>query len=288
MDLEIYLSYLKDHKEITKLDKVRKAILYHLLERYESPYSLSRSATHKKYVFRRENGTEVLFSELNRTSDTIKAAMKKLERDGLITKINQKEKEKTLYGWDLFDINKYKPNHYRVTEYGVFCILLYEFDYPYRLLLKCWNSTVVQTLVAPYFSKDTIEHPTPGVHFTVVKFINESCRITNDILKEIGASEQKGMEISKYVNKLERDLLLHAKLFVLRRVLNYITRDKQQVDSHDLFNNPLTMQLLMNDSQFRQFLSSTLADLSRIYNNIQNVDKAQESETDCTRTANTT
>jgi DNA-binding Lrp family transcriptional regulator len=285
--LEIYLSCLKDHAEITKFDKVRKAILYHLLERYKSPYSLSRSATHK-HVFRREDGTEVSFSELNRTSDTVKAAMKKLERDGLITKVKQKEKEKNLSGWDLFDINKYKPNHYRVTEYGIFCILLYEFDYPYRLLSKCWNSTVVQTLVAPYFSKDTIEHPTPGVHFTVVKFINRSCRITNDILKEIRASEQKGIEISKYVKKLERDLLLHAKLFVLRFVLSYITRDEQQVDSDDLFNNSLTMQLLMGDSQFRRFLISTLGDLSRIYQNIQMFDKAQERETDCTRTANAT
>jgi hypothetical protein len=279
VDLEIYLSCLKDHKEITKLDRVRKTILYQLLEEYESPYSMSRSARYK-FTFRYEHGLPVPPSKLNHTPDAFKSAMYKLERDGLITKVKQKEKEKNLSGWDLFEINKHKPNHYRVTEYGVFCILLYEFNYPYRLLSNCWNSIVVQTLVAPYFSKDTIEHSTPGVHFTAVKFINQSCRITNDILKEIRASKQTGMEISKYVKKLERNLILHAKLFVLRCLLRYITIDKQQVDSDDPFNNPLTMQKLMNDSQFRQFLSSTLADLSRIYENIQNVYKVQERETD--------
>jgi hypothetical protein len=273
--LEIYLSCLKGHKEIPKFDKVRKTILYQLLEKYESLYSMSRSAT-RKQEFRFEDGSVIPFYKLELTPDAVKAAMWKLEHDGLIAKVKQKEKEMTLSGWDLFDNNKRKANYYRVTEYGLFCILLYELDYRHRLLSKCWNTTVVQTLVAPFFSKDTIEHPTPGVHFTVVKFINESCRITNDILKEIRTDEQKGMDLSKYVKKLERELLLYTRLFVLRWVLSYITRDKQPVDSQDIFNDPVTMQLLIKDSQFRRFLSSTLADLSRIYKNIQMFDKAQE------------
>lgn len=237
---------MKGRTHLPKLDRVRKTILYQILEGYESAYSMNRSVSRRR-LYRRDDNTIVEFSKLNLSATAVKKALWKLESEGLIEKMSGEQKKMFLSERILFEINLRRAEPYRITEYGIFCILS-GVEYPSKLLTSYWTSIVIQTLLAPYLTKHTIEHATPSLHFTIAQFVRESCQLTIDSLTEVNEqSKEKTLSI-----ELEKELLMHAKLFAMRCVL-----------THTVMGNPILLQTLMSDWKFRRFVGSVISELRR-------------------------
>jgi hypothetical protein len=261
MDIKSYLSIFNSKPINYRLDKLRKTILIQVLDRYETRYSTSKSVTQKQ-LFQKEDGSLIRFSKSTRSTTKIKSEVNILRNDGLIEELSEREKRQSLSGWSLYNINLHHSKPYRITDYGLFCILLDGVELPSGMLTKYWKSVVIQNLLAPYMTRATVERASPSLHFAIAQFLAESCELTRDWLSPINKDQESQEDIPDFGHVLER----HAQLFAVDCLLPW-TKKKEYAPPSDqrMMNRPILLHELMQDMKFKKFTASTISGLSKTF-----------------------
>jgi hypothetical protein len=273
LDIEGYLSELVGRRKIELGDR-DKNFLFELLSGAKSVTGLYR-LINKKYEWKpppEEDGAGGMSQGIDAAKDivyyitrgplsrpAVRKRIRKLVRYGLIEGVDKE----SLTEMARFDANLRRAKLFAVTEYGLFCILSQEVDYTSGFFLRHWQSKVMSTLLSPYFEKKSFERLTTKMHFTIVLFLLESCKITIERLSQIEAEEKKGKGEAKrqeQIKRLEDDLLWHAKSFVLRLFVDSAAsnKDKCQRSRHIL-------SFLAYDKKFYKLADTTIREILSYY-----------------------
>lgn len=236
IDVNGYLSQLK-WRPAVKLNYREIQFLFQFIEGPESVTSMHTSINHKYDVRTKKQedqnsndsstGSEeivVFFSRGPLSKPAVRKRIMKLLEYGLIEKVALSS---TTLNKEIINFNLRRAKPFKITEYGLFCILSQEIDYPVELFSKYWKSKVLTTLLSPYFEKRNIVHATPFLHFAVVLYLYKACNITNEALNKIkttaattraidGDKEDSEQERQDIIATLKDDLDWHAKSFALR------------------------------------------------------------------------
>jgi hypothetical protein len=156
----------------------------------------------------------------------VRKRINKLVRYGLIERVDKQ----SLTSKERFAFNLRRAKPFRVTEYGLFCVLLQETVYPSGLLPRYWQSKVMSTLLSSYFEKKTVIRLTTEMYFTIVQFLHEACSITIKRLNKIEQAKKENdkAEYQEQIRELEDDLLWHAKSFALRLLVDSAASKKDK------------------------------------------------------------
>jgi hypothetical protein len=194
---------------------------------------------------------------LSRTS--VRKRIRKLVKYSLIERVDKK----SLTEKALFAVNLHRANLFRVTDYGLFCVLSQETIYPSGLFLRYWQSKVMSTLLHSYFEKKTFDRLTTEMYFTIVRFLHEACSITTERLSKIEAEERKGKgkaERQEQIKRLEDDLVWHAKSFALRLLVDSAASNK---DKHR--SSRSILRNLAHDKKFFKLADTTVREILSYY-----------------------
>jgi DNA-binding MarR family transcriptional regulator len=101
-----------------------------------------------------------------------------------------------------------------------------------ELLDNFSDNIILKTLLLPYFEKETLRYPTPGMYSTIFSYLGECCRITlnacDRIKKAIEENDNKNK--AKYIRELNEDLQWLPREFAFR----LITKSPDRVIVHQL------------------------------------------------------
>lgn len=250
--IEGYLSELIGKPKIKLEDRDWK-FLIELEEHTESIYSM-HAFLNSTYEFkipsfgnnagREKNGARVVTltkgPPLSRSA--VRKRLKKFIDYGLIEEIKSK---KRLTSKERFAANLHRSKPFRISEYGLFCILSQPKEgYPLDLFQRNWQRKVMKLLLSSYFEKKTFASPTVEDDIVMMDFFLESLRIVkkrlswienpngSDIIHEKLRKNRKGKKSKTWkqeqIRQLEDDLMWHAKSFALRLMADIASKDKDK------------------------------------------------------------
>jgi hypothetical protein len=290
LDIEGYLSELIGERKIESGDM---KFLSELLVGAESVTSLHRSINIKyEWKLASEDGSDTS-QGIDAAKDTVyyitkgplskpavRKRIRKLAKYGLIKEVDKKSlSDKALFDANvrrttsrqigpsisqkaLFDANVRRAKLFRVTEYGLFCVLSQEGIYPSGLLPRYWQSKVMKVLLSSYFEKKTVVRLTPPMYFMIVRFLHERCSITTERLSEIEQAKKENdeAECQEQITRLEDDLVSHAKSFALRLLVDSAAsyKDKRERSRHIL-------SFLAHDKKFLKLLDTAVREILSYY-----------------------
>lgn len=153
--------------------------------------------------------------------------MRKLAGYGLIEipldKENSTLDKKSFTRKEYFAANLHRGKPFKITEYGLFCMLskIEEYD-PLRFFLRYWRYKVMRVLLASYFEKKTLLRLRSELYFTIAQFLIGACNITIKRLSQIEDATRRNdkKERLELIRRLQDDLLWHAKSFALRLLVD--------------------------------------------------------------------
>jgi hypothetical protein len=271
LDIKGYLSELLEKRKIA-LENRDKKFLFEMFNQPEHVRNLHR-IINKRYEWRlppedggnTSQGSDTLEDTVYYitsgplTRPAILKRIKKLVSYGLIEPVDKKSRTKK----EFFDANLRRAKLFKVTEYGLFCVLSQETLYPSGLFLRHWKSKGVRTLLSPYFEKKTFDRMTTEMYFTLVRFLHEACSITIERLNAIeqAKKENDGAECQEQIIRgLEDDLLWHAKSFALRLFVDSASKDKEKSEE-----SRRKLSFLAHDKKFVKLVIDTMHEILSYY-----------------------
>jgi hypothetical protein len=184
--------------------------------------------------------------------------IRKLVSYGLIEPVDKKSRTKKAF----FDANLKRAKLFRVTEYGLFCVLSQETMHLSGLFLRHWQSKVISTLLSPYFEKKTFDPLTTEMYFTIVRFLHEACSITTERLNQIEQAKKENdeAEYQEQIRGLEDELLWHAKSFALRLWVDSASSNKDKCQ-----RSRFILSFLAHDKKFCKLADNTVREILSYY-----------------------
>jgi hypothetical protein len=268
-DIEGFISELIGKPKVELESRDRK-FLIKLLRNPESVYSMTKSINQKFKVnlalvdgntpLGRDASHNVFYITSGPLSrPAVYKRIKKLVRYGLIKEVDKK----SLTGKKRFDANLRHAKPYRVTEYGLFCMLSEVVRYqPSGLFWRYWRSKVMRVFLSSYFEKKTVLHPTTAMYFTIAHFLIEACIITTRRLSQIEEAIKENDETERQgqITKLEDDLVWHAKSFALRLMVDSAARNKDKRHT-----SRIILSDLAHDKKFVKLADTAVRDILSYY-----------------------
>jgi hypothetical protein len=168
---------------------------------------------------------------------------------------------------------------YKLTELGIFYLLLEMEEYPPVLLTKYTESIVLQTLVYQYFEIQTIKRCTASMYSEISKYLRQCCTSTIARLHSLKSSPSEN-DSNERVRELELDLTWLAKMLVLKLAMMYseagilrstegMTKDNAKVALYELEND--MKRVLSKDNRFRKILDSAYSEVSEGHEEIRKI-----------------
>ncbi len=288
IDIYGYLSQLKWQPAV-KLSSRERQFLFQFIQDPESVTSMNASINRKiainikkqKNRSNNDRGTGdeeegvVYLSRGPLSKPAVRKRIMKLLENGLIEKVTFDSKTLNKKEFN-FKLRRAKP--FKITDYGLFCILSHEIEYPTELVSKYWKrSKVLTTLLSPYFEKRSIVHASPYVHWAVWLYLNKACSITNNALNSIKEAAARNIDDNKdnddteqerqdIIARLKDDLYWHAKSFALR-LLVFPAGGKKKKEQHKK-----RIRILMNlasDKKFSKLLSTAVYEIQSTYEGLK-------------------
>ncbi len=209
----------------------------------------------------------VYFSRASLSKPATRKRIMKLLDCGLIEKmpLSSKTLNKEIINYNL---RREKP--YKITDYGLFCILCQEMEYPVELFSKYWKRDLLTKLLSPYFEERKTIRPNPYVHIAVASYLCGACNIINEALKKIkelvattpdGDKEGIRQERQDIVVALKDDLAWHAKSFALRLLIDSAADKNTERRKRRIH----TLQSLKLDKKFSNLLDTIVHEVQSSY-----------------------
>jgi hypothetical protein len=271
-----------------KVDNRAKKFLIELLEGEKSSYKMTR-IVNTRFKFRlpvsedssnnnnnnnNSNTSQDTNASSNATlvfssgpiSDTaVLKRMRKLAENGLIEIIDYGKMKKKTREKALLD-NLHRANLFKVTEYGLFCMLSELLEYePTSLFWRYWQTKVMRVLLSSYFEKKSVRRIKPTLYSTIAGFLIEACSITSRSLGKIenARREKDEEEYQEQIRILEDDLLWHAKSFALRLLADSTSRNKaRRLKSRAILSE------LAHDKKFVKLVDMAVSEIHSPYRRV--------------------
>jgi hypothetical protein len=205
----------------------------------------------------------------------VKKRFRKLVRYGLIKEIKD---EKKLPRKARFAFHQKGTKPFEITDYGLFCYLLYEKQPRLAVLRRYWHYKVMRLLLSSYFEKQTVlGRHTPYEYFMIIRFLLEALSIIKqrvDIIDNVDEAEiyvhevlnksEKGKKYRTWkeeqISELEDDLLWHAKSLALRLMVDTASNDKDKSR-----RSLRLLGFLMHDKKFVKLVKGTMHEILSYY-----------------------
>jgi hypothetical protein len=166
--------------------------------------------------------------------------------------------------------------NYRLTERGIFHVLLKIEEYPPDLLIRYADSSVLETLIFQFFEPQTIKRCTARLYSEITKYLKECCTVSISRIESIKNSGTED-ESKERLRELEIDLMWLGKILILKLAMMYseanilsltanMTNDNAKVAVYELEND--MKSLLSKDSKFKTILDSTHEEMIEGYREI--------------------
>ena len=149
-------------------------------------------------------------------------------------------------------LNIFRAKYYRITDKGLFYLILYKSSgLSPSLLILFKDNIVLRNLLFQYFEKETIRRLTPRLYFAIVLYLVECCTLsfTETALIKL---EQDKQEKNKRIDNLKSDLEWKARLLAIELVMKSDNLNRHRI--RDYSNN--TISYLKNDKKFLNLLET--------------------------------
>lgn len=178
--------------------------------------------------------------------------------------------------------------YYKLTSFGLFYViaeLVQDLSVNLREILGRYGDSIIfESLLYPYFEKDTLMHASTRLYFAIIQYLQECCYTTLKMCDSIQAGARTIAEENKdaSIKQLEVDLQWYVRSLAFKLVtkndefyrhITLTSEDRIKIYDH---SQRASISILTKDKRFMQLLKMVAKEFEDGYNEIMIKGKVKE------------